>query len=63
MGRNHEFPSQLFSLAGPKNFVRETFCAVFQKTSASEKVYGQERGECMKIFRRKFLVAQCRKFS
>ena len=27
-------------LAVPKNFVGEPFCAVFQKNSGSEKVYG-----------------------
>ena len=26
------------------NFARENFCAVFQKISGSEKLYGQERG-------------------
>ena len=28
----------------PKNFVGEPFCAVFQKISDSEKVYGLEGG-------------------
>ena len=37
MGRNHDFPSKMFFLAGPKNFVGETFCAVAQKSSGSEK--------------------------
>ena len=27
-----------------ENFVEEPFCAVFQKSSGSEKVYGQEGG-------------------
>ena len=30
----------------PKNFAEEPFCAVFQKSSGSEKIYGQEGGEC-----------------
>ena len=29
-----------FSLAKPENFAEEPFCAVFQKFSSSEKVYG-----------------------
>ena len=28
----------------PKSFLGEPFCAVFQKTSGSEKVYGEEGG-------------------
>ena len=28
----------------PKNFIGKSFCAVFQKLSGSEKVYGQEGG-------------------
>ena len=47
----------------PKSFVGEPFCALFQKISDSEKVYGLEGGGSIKIFRRKFLfVSQCRKF-
>ena len=29
-----------FGLTVPKNFVAESFCAVFQKNSGCEKVYG-----------------------
>ena len=36
----HDFPSKIFCLTVPKNFVGEPFCAVFQKISGSEKVYG-----------------------
>ena len=32
--------SKFFSLTMPKTFVGEPFCAVFQKDSGSEKVYG-----------------------
>ena len=32
--------SNFFCLTVPKNFVEEPFCAVFQKISGSEKVYG-----------------------
>ena len=31
---------QNFCLTVPKNFVGEPFCAVFQKISGSQKVYG-----------------------
>ena len=36
----HDFPSKNFSLTVPKNFAVEPFCAVFQKISGGEKVYG-----------------------
>ena len=36
----HDFPSKLFCLTVPKHFVEEPFCAVFQKISGSQKVYG-----------------------
>ena len=36
----HDFLSNFFCLTVPKNFVREPFCAVFQKISRSQKVYG-----------------------
>ena len=39
-GLCHDFLSNFFCLAVPKNFVGEPFCAVFQKISGSEKVYG-----------------------
>ena len=34
------FPSKIFCLTVPRNFIGEPFCAVFQKISGSEKVYG-----------------------
>ena len=36
----HKFLSKTFCLTMPKTFVGEPFCAVFQKYSGSEKVYG-----------------------
>ena len=41
-GEYQDFPSKFFCLRLPKNFVEEPFCAVFQKFSGSEKVYGAE---------------------
>ena len=41
----HNFQSKVFCLTVPKNFEEEPFCAVFQKISGSEKVYGSEWGE------------------
>ena len=38
----------------PKNFVGEPFCAVFQKISDSEKVYGLEGGGEYQDFPSKF---------
>ena len=37
-GVRHDFSSNSFCLAEPKNFAGERFCAVFQKISGSEKV-------------------------
>ena len=37
-----------------KNFVGEPFCAVCQKVSGSEKVYGRERGEYQNFPRKNF---------
>ena len=34
------FPSEKFCLTVPKSFVGEHFCAVFEKKSGSEKLYG-----------------------
>ena len=39
------FFKEFFFLAVPKNFAGEPFCAVFQKVSGSENVYGRERGK------------------
>ena len=39
-GEYQDFPSNFFCLRVPKNFVGEPFCAVFQKISGSQKVYG-----------------------
>ena len=39
-GEYQDFPSKTFCLTVAKNFVGEPFCAVFQKMSSSEKVYG-----------------------
>ena len=39
-GLCHDFPSKIFCLTVPKHFVEEPFCAVFQKSSGYEKVYG-----------------------
>ena len=39
-GRYQDFPSKLLCLTMPKHLVEEPFCAVFQKNSVSENVYG-----------------------
>ena len=44
-GREYQdFPTKSFCHRVPKNFIGEPFCAVFQKISSSEKVYGKEGG-------------------
>ena len=43
-GDYKNFPSNFFCLTVPKHFVEEPFCAVFQKTSGGEKVYGKDWG-------------------
>ena len=44
------FPVECFRLTVPKSFVEEPFSAVFQKSSASENVYGKEGGGRVPIF-------------
>ena len=39
-GEYQDFPSKIFCLTVPKHFAEAPFCAVFQKNSGSEKVYG-----------------------
>ena len=39
-GGYRDFLSKLFCLTVPKHSVEEPFCAVFQKISGSENVYG-----------------------
>ena len=39
-GLCHDFLSKVFCHTVAKNFVEEPFCAVFQKNSGSQKVYG-----------------------
>ena len=43
-------PSKKFCLRVPKTFVEEPLCAVFQKISKSEKVYGSEAGRIVSSF-------------
>ena len=43
-------PSKIFCLRVPKTFVEEPLCAVFQKVSKSEKVYGSEAGRRVSSF-------------
>ena len=57
------FLSKNFSVTVPKNFVGQPFCAVFQKFSSSEKVYGEKGGGSIKIFRRIIFLPECRKIS
>ncbi len=40
-----DFPSKIFCLRVPKKFIGEPFCAVFQKTSGSEKFMDKRGGE------------------
>ncbi len=44
MGEWQDFSSKFFCLTVPKKLVGEPFCAVFQKISFSELVYGLEVG-------------------
>ena len=39
-----QFSVDFFCLTVPNHFVEEPFCAVFQKTSGGEKVYGKGGG-------------------
>ena len=52
--------SKNFCLTLPINFVGEPFCAVFQKVSGIEEIFGEKGGDT-RISRRKVCVSQCRK--
>ena len=43
-------PSNIFCLRVPKTFVEEPLCAVFQKVSKREKIYGSEAGRRVSSF-------------
>ena len=59
----HDFVSKFFCLTVPKNFIGEPFCAVFQKMSGSEKVYGKEEGGEYQVFPSKnFCLAKPKNF-
>ncbi len=62
-GEYQDLPSKNVSLPVPENSVGQSFCAVFQKFSGSEKVYGKSGGRTIKIFRRINFLSQCRKIS
>ena len=53
-------PSNIFCLTVPKNSIGESFTVAL--ISGSEKVYGQEGGKSIKIFRRNFFVSQSQIF-
>ncbi len=60
-GREYQdFPSKIFCLAVPKNFVGESFSASL--FSGIEIFCFREGGVGIEIFRRKFFVSRCRKF-
>ena len=44
-GGDQDFPSKTFCLTVPKNFVVETFCAVFQKFPVAKKFMDKGGGE------------------
>ena len=52
--------SKFFGLTAPKNLKEEPFCAVFQKISSSEKLYGYELGGGVVA---RFTVEKCLSYS
>ena len=62
-GVKSQFFVEIFFLTVPKYFVEEPFCAVFQKISGGEKVYGEEQGGEHHIFPSKSFFSQFRKIS
>ena len=60
-GEVSRFPSKLFCLLAPKNAVGEPFS--LSLISGIEKVWMRGWVGSVKIFRRNFLVSQCRKNS
>ena len=58
-GKYQDFPSKIFCLTVQKIFIGEPFSVSL--FSGIEKFYAHELN--IKIFHRKFVVSQCRKFS
>ena len=56
-----DFPSKIFCRTLPKISLGESFSVSF--LPGIEKVWIRGGGGSIKIFRRKFFVSQCRKFS
>ena len=63
MGRNHDFPSKLICLTGPKLFVEEPFSAVLQYFSGSENEYGHEEEEYQDIPSKTFCLTNAQFFA
>ena len=63
-GDYRKFPSKIFCLTLPKQFVEEPLCAVFQNFSGSKKVYGNKggRGECRNFPSENFCLTVLKKF-
>ena len=62
-GPMSRFSFEKFLSHSAGKFRREPFCAVFQKTSGSEKLSDKKGGGSIKILRRIFFVSQCQKIS
>ena len=61
-GEYQDLPSKNVSLTVPKNFVGQPFCAVFQKFSGGEKVYGEKGGEYQVFSSNKFSLTVPKNF-
>ena len=53
-----QFSVEVFCLTVPNHFVEEPFCAVFQKFSGREEVYGKEGGVGVSIFSVEYFLSQ-----
>ena len=57
------FPSKVFCLNLPKNFVEETSVLCFKNFPGAKKFMDKRGGGSIKIFHRKFFVSTCQKIS
>ena len=56
------FSVEIFRLTVPINFIGEPYCAMFQKSSGNEKLYGSEGGGSIKFSVENFLSHKAEKF-
>ena len=59
----HDFPSKIFCIIVPRNFLGEPFCDVFQKIPVAKKLKEKWGGGGVSRISVEKIFSQCRKFS